>query len=68
MPSMLTFLCLPVSDTVYTMVYDYMKSTEVRIKLKTAMEFITKYRQHIRFSKSHSRRCIGNKFLTQTSH
>lgn len=24
-PSTLTFLCLPVSDTVYTMVYNYMK-------------------------------------------
>ena len=47
MPSMLTFLCLPVSDTVHTMVYDYMKSTKIRIKLKTAMEFIIKYRQHI---------------------
>ena len=44
---MLTFLCLPVSDTVYTIVHDYMKSTEIRIKFKTAMEFITKYRQHI---------------------
>ena len=68
MPSMLTFLCLPVSDTVHTMVYDYMKSTKIRIKLKTAMEFITKYRQHIQFSNSHSSRSVGNKFVTQASH